>query len=85
MTLSPTHARILDSKLRLLGLAVLLSAPFAASGRAELVAWDQSRVTAIAQQLPAASDAWLQAVRDQPGTGFIAPKALDGASQGATR
>lgn len=34
---------------------------------AELTPWDQARVTAIAQQLAAAADAWEQAVRAQPG------------------
>ncbi len=71
MTLSATLARTLDSKLVLLGLAVLLSAPFAPSARAELATWDQSRVTAIAQQLAAASETWRQALRDQPDSGAI--------------
>lgn len=70
MTLASTLARTLDAKLALCGLAVFVSALFAPSAGAELAPWDQSRVTAIAQPLPAASETWLQALRDQPG-GFI--------------
>lgn len=66
-----TFARTLGSKRALLGLALLLSPPFVSSALAELATWDQSRVTAIGRQLPAASEAWLQAVRDQPGSGLI--------------
>lgn len=70
-TLARTLARTLDSRLGLLGLAVFVSALFAPSAGAELAPWDQGRVTAIAQQLPAACEAWLQALRDQPDSGFI--------------
>lgn len=70
MTLSSTLARTLGSKLGLFGLAVFVAALFAPSAGAELASWDQNRVTAIAQQLPAASEAWLQALRDQPGGGI---------------
>lgn len=42
----------------------------AAPAGAELATWDQTRVTAIAQQLAAACDAWEQSVREQPGGGL---------------
>lgn len=56
------------SSSRVLGLLALVLGLFAATGaRAELAAWDQARVTAIAQDLFKAADAWEQAVRKQPG------------------
>jgi len=48
-------------------LAVGLGLFGAAGVRAELATWDQARVTAIAQDLFKAADAWEQAVREQPG------------------
>lgn len=50
----------------LAGLSMLVAFGAAPAG-AELASWDQARVTAIAQQLVAAADAWEQAVREQPG------------------
>jgi hypothetical protein len=47
--------------------AVLGTALFAASAHAGLAAWDQARVTQIAQDLATASDGWWQAMRRQPG------------------
>jgi hypothetical protein len=46
---------------------VFSSALFANPAGAELAKWDQTRVTEIAQQLTKASDAWWQAVLEQPG------------------
>ena len=54
-------------RLGLLGLTALASIAFATPARSELAKWDQARVTAIAQALATASDAWQQAVRRQPG------------------
>jgi hypothetical protein len=51
----------------LLRLALALSALSAAAAGAELAKWDQARVTAIAEQLTAACDAWRLALREQPG------------------
>lgn len=47
----------------------LAAAGPAGPAAAELAAWDQARVTGIAQQLAGACDAWEQAVREQPGAG----------------
>jgi hypothetical protein len=51
----------------LLGLAAGVVATAATPASAELATWDQARVTALAQQLADAADAWEQAVREQPG------------------
>lgn len=59
MTVSP--------KLGLLGLAAFVTTLSASPATAELATWDQARVTKVAQELAAASDAWQQAVRRQPG------------------
>lgn len=53
-------------QLRVFGIAAGLAALCAARVAADLAAWDQPRVTAIAQQLAAACDAWEQVVRQQP-------------------
>lgn len=50
----------------LLGLGALVAASFSTPAAADLVKWDQPRVTGIAQQLAAACDAWEQAVRERP-------------------
>lgn len=56
------------SGLLALGLLAVGLGLFGAAGvRAELATWDQARVTAIAQDLFKAADAWEQAVREQPG------------------
>lgn len=52
---------------KLLGALALGSVVAAAPAAAELAAWDQARVTAIAGQWADAADAWQQALRDQPG------------------
>ena len=57
-------------KLLLLGLAAIVAGCASTSGgagSAKLAPWDQARVTAIAQQLATACDAWHVALLKQPG------------------
>jgi hypothetical protein len=46
--------------------AVAFAAVSATPAAADLAAWDQARVTSIAQDLATASEAWWQALRRQP-------------------
>lgn len=55
--------RYLVRILRLLAIAAFLLAP---SARAELAAWDQAKVTGLAKELEAATDALYQTFRQQP-------------------
>jgi hypothetical protein len=57
----------LARRVLLLGLAAGVAACASTPDRADLAPWDQARVTAIAEQLAGAADAWWQAVREQPG------------------
>jgi len=61
-----------------LALAAGLAALFSSPAGAELATWDQARVTAIAQQLAAACDAWEQALRRQPGEAIGSGRAEEG-------
>jgi hypothetical protein len=49
------------------GLAAACGLALTTPAGAELAAWDQARVTALAGQWATAAEAWEQAVREQPG------------------
>jgi hypothetical protein len=69
------------SKSRLFASAAALALMAASPVLAELAAWDQDRVTSIAKELSAATDAWWQALRDQPEMGVVGSgDAQDGSS-----
>jgi hypothetical protein len=57
----------LATKLALLACVWVACASSGGSPPANLAAWDQARVTSLAQQLVKASDAWFMAVREAPG------------------
>lgn len=54
-------------KIGLFGVVAAIAALSASPATADLKAWDQAGVTAIAQKLVPASDAFWQAMRGQPG------------------
>jgi hypothetical protein len=58
------------SKSLLIGLAACFLAGLSAPASSEPAAWDQARVTSIAQQLAQASTAWQAAVLRQPEAGM---------------
>lgn len=69
------------SKSRLFASAAAVAVMAASPALAELASWDQDRVTSIAKELSAATDAWWQAVRNQPETGVVGSgDAQDGSS-----
>ena len=59
----------LASKSRWIGLVLCFAACSSTPGSADLTAWDQARVTAIAQQLAEASVGWEAAVLREPEAG----------------
>jgi hypothetical protein len=68
---------VLSPKLVACGVVVFIAAFLTQPALAGLAAWDQARVTEIAQQLTKACDAWRLAVREQPGAAIGSGDALD--------
>lgn len=62
-------------RVRRLGLVFLIGVLGAGSAVAQLATWDGPRVTSIAKQLAGACDAWLEAVREEPGAAELEPSA----------
>jgi len=67
----------LSPKLPLAAVVLSIAACFNQPASAELAAWDQARVTGIAQQLAEACDAWRLALRQQPAAQLGSGVALD--------